>query len=199
MDDNLNKMEHTKEKSIFYPPGGILIWIVIYLELITFGLAIIALAMSGAADREAFHQDSEQLNRTIALINTILLLTAGYLAAKGVQQFKLQQIQKSERNLLWAILCGCGFLLLKCFEYFQKLELGLGMDASTFYMFYWLLTGFHWVHVLVGLVILVAIRRNIIKIKADAVAIEDVEAGVTFWHLCDLIWLFLFPVLYMLF
>ena len=61
-------------KSIYYPPGGILIWIIIYLELITFGMAILALAYYGSEERELFHNSSLKLNKTIGTINTILLL-----------------------------------------------------------------------------------------------------------------------------
>ena len=61
-----------KTKSIYYPPGGILIWIIIYLELITFGMAILALAYYGAEERDLFHTSSLKLNKTIGTINTIL-------------------------------------------------------------------------------------------------------------------------------
>jgi hypothetical protein len=74
-------------KSIYYPPGGILIWIIIYLELITFGMAILALAYYGSEERELFHSSSLKLNKTIGTINTILLLTSGFFVAKGIHFF----------------------------------------------------------------------------------------------------------------
>lgn len=185
-------------KSIYYPPGGMLIWIVIYLELVTFGGAIAALAYYGALDRTAYHQDAQLLNRTFGTINTILLLTSGFLGAKGVHYFKQQQTDKTSRFFLWAILSGTGFLVLKGLEYYLKIDAGIGMDYSPFFMFYWLLTSFHFIHVLVGLVILAVIRRTVRK-KKTAASLEDLEAGAAFWHMCDLIWLLLFPVLYLLF
>ena len=87
-------------KSIFYPPGGILIWIVIYVELITFGMAIAGLAYYGSQEREKFHLDSQLLNRPIAAINTILLLTGGFFAAKAVQYFKENKSEKTAQFLL---------------------------------------------------------------------------------------------------
>lgn len=185
-------------KSIYYPPGGILIWIVIYLELITFGMAIMALAYYGSQERIQYHADSQLLNRTIGTINTVLLLTSGFFVAKGVHFFKNKLFQKTSNYFLWAIFFGLGFLLLKLVEYYEKLQAGLDMDYSSFYMFYWLLTGFHWIHVLVGMVILLFIRRTILK-KQENASLEDVEAGASFWHMCDLIWLLLFPILYLLF
>ena len=67
-----------------------------------------------------------------------------------------------------------------------------------FFNFYWLLTGFHVIHVVMGLVILGRTNHGIIKENSDTV-IEDVEACAAFWHMCDLIWLLLFPVLYLIF
>jgi nitric oxide reductase NorE protein len=190
-------MENNK-KSIFYPPGGILIWIVIYVELITFGMAIVGLAYYGSQERIKFHEDSQHLNKTIATINTILLLTGGFFAAKAIQYFKDKRIDKSARFFLFAIFSGLGFLILKIVEYSQKLEAGFTMDYSSFFMNYWLLTGFHWLHVLVGVVILFFLRRIVLQKKENA-SLEDLEAGTAFWHMCDIIWLLLFPILYLLF
>ena len=187
-----------KAKSIYYPPGGVLIWIVIYLELLTFGMAILALAYYGSLNREQFHTDSALLNKTIATINTILLLTSGFLVAKAVHFFKENQVQKTLQFLTGAIFSGFGFLVLKAFEYYEKIEMGLTIGKSEFFTNYWLLTGFHWIHVLVGLVILLVIRKSITKKKNNA-SMEDFEAGAAFWHMCDLIWLLLFPILYLLF
>lgn len=189
---NINK------KSFFYPPGGILIWIVIYLELFTFGMAIAGLAYYGSQERTLFHQHSQLLNKTIAAINTVFLLTGGYFAARAVHHFKEGFFDKTSRFLLWAIFSGLGFLILKLVEYRPKLEAGFTIDYSSFFMNYWLLTGFHWLHVLVGVAILFFIRRAIQKQKEKA-SLEDIEAGTAFWHMCDLIWLLLFPILYLLF
>lgn len=188
----------TNTKSIFYPPGGLLIWIVIYLELLTYGLAFVALAYYGSVDREAFHQDSLLLNKNIATINTFLLLTGGFFAARGVKSYHAKNINRATNDFLWAIVMGLGFLFLKGLEYYWKLQSGYGIDHSDFFIFYWLLTGFHWIHVLVGVVILFFSRRAIIK-KQNLANGEDIEAGVAFWHMCDVIWLFLFPILYLLF
>ena len=91
-----------------------------------------------------------------------------------------------------------GFLILKSYEYYEKIEMVLTMGKSSFFTNYWLLTGFHWIHVLVGLIILIFIRRSIQKSKTEA-SLEDIEASATFWHMCDIIWLLLYPVLYLLF
>lgn len=186
-----------QKKSFFYPPGGLLLWIIIYVELLTFGMGIAAVAYYGSLDRTAFHQDSLQLNKSIATLNTLLLLTSGYFVVKAVQDFKAALPKKCGSQLLWAAAAGLGFLVLKMLEYSAKIEAGLDMNYSTFFMFYWLLTGFHWIHVLVGVVILLILRFQILK-KPEELKLEDLEGGAAFWHMCDLIWLLLFPVLYLI-
>ena len=69
---------------------------------------------------------------------------------------------------------------------------------TIFFTFYWMLTLFHVIHVIVGLVILVSVFFGLRK-ETPTVSIEDMEASAAFWHMCDLIWLLLFPVIYLLF
>ena len=70
------------------------------------------------------------------------------------------------------------------------------LDTNTFFSFYWMLTGFHIIHVIIGLVLLFITERNI---KNNKSKLEDVEASATFWHMCDIIWLLLFPIIYLIF
>lgn len=191
-------MAENNKKSILYPPGGILIWIIIYIELITYGMAMVALAYYGSQERAIYHADSLLLNKSIAMINTVFLLSGGYFAAMAVQFFKKNDFAKTSAYMLWAMYSGIVFLILKIVEYYPKFAAGLDINYSPFFMNYWLLTGFHWIHVMVGVIILFIIRRSIIKKQHEA-SLEDLEAGTAFWHMCDLIWLLLFPILYLLF
>ncbi|WP_339887882.1 cytochrome c oxidase subunit 3 [uncultured Flavobacterium sp.] len=183
-------------KDIFYPPGGILMWIIIFLELITFGMALVAFVYYGAEEAEVFHQSKLLLNPTIGAINTIFLLTSGLFVANAIHFYKEGNTKKTTLFFKLAMLGGLLFLLLKSFEYYTKITHGITLDTNTFFSFYWMLTGFHIIHVLIGLVLLFITERNISKNKA---ALEDVEATAAFWHMCDIIWLLLFPVIYLIF
>jgi nitric oxide reductase NorE protein len=183
-------------KNIYYPPGGILMWIIIFLELITFGMALIAFVHYGAQEPEVFHQSKLQLNTTIGAINTLFLLTSGLFIANAVSFYKEGNTKKMSLFFKLAMLGGFLFLLLKSFEYYTKIESGITLETNTFFSFYWLLTGFHIIHVLMGLIILFITGRSIRKNNAK---LENVEASATFWHMCDIIWLLLFPVLYLIF
>ncbi|WP_339918687.1 cytochrome c oxidase subunit 3 [uncultured Flavobacterium sp.] len=185
-------------KNIFYPPGGILMWIIIYLELITFGMALIAFVYYGHQEPEVFHQSRLQLNSAFGAINTIFLLTSGFFMATAVHQFKEKNIAKSSFYFKLTMLGGLLFLLLKSVEYYHKIESGITLETNVFFSFYWLLTAFHLIHVIMGLVILIWTNYGMTKENSDT-AVEDIEACAAFWHMCDLIWLLLFPTLYLIF
>ncbi|PWA07165.1 cytochrome c oxidase subunit 3 [Flavobacterium psychrotolerans] len=184
-------------KNIYYPPGGILMWIIIFLELITFGMALVAFSFYASEQPELFHHSRLHLNTTFGAVNTVFLLTSGFFMANAVLEFKENNRNKSSLYFKLAMLGGLLFLILKSVEYYQKLEAGLTPETNVFFAFYWLLTAFHLIHVIMGLVILVWTNYGMMR-KISDTSIEDVEACAAFWHMCDLIWLLLFPVLYLI-
>ncbi len=185
-------------KNIYYPPGGMLLWIIIFLELITFGLALVAMAYNAKQEPEIFHTSRLLLNPIYGMINTLLLLTSGFFMAISVKKLKAGERTKSQKFLSATMLFGLLFLIVKSFEYSSKIETGLGLGYNTFFTFYWLLTLFHFIHVIVGLIILASVYFGLKKEKSFT-KMEDVEASAAFWHMCDLIWLLLFPIIYLLF
>lgn len=194
-------MELTEDKtdfsSIFYPPGGLLLWIIIFLELITFGMGMIGLAYSGSFELSLFHESSLQLNRVIGTLNTLILLSSGYAMASAVHAFQENKKELAIRLLKWTALGGILFVAVKSWEYYEKISLGLGLGENTFFTFYWLLTGFHLIHVLVGLIIL-GVTLFKMKSPTSDINTEDLQSVGAFWHMCDLIWLILFPALYLI-
>lgn len=191
-------IEQIDSKNIWYPPGGVLIWIIIFLELITFGAGLIAMVHYGSQELELFHTSSLKLNTTYGMLNTLFLITSGYFMAISVSAIKQADKLQFKKFLLLTLFFGCLFLGLKGFEYVEKLDEGLSIGYNTFFTFYWMLTLFHVIHVIVGIVILISVYIGINKGESGA-NIEDVKAGGAFWHMCDLIWMMLFPVLYLLF
>ena len=191
-------IQQINSKNIWYPPGGILIWIIIFLELVTFGAALIAMAHYSNQEIELFHNSSLKLNTTYGMVNTLFLLTSGFFMAVSVTELKKGNKVQFKKLLLLTMFFGCLFLGLKSFEYAEKLNEGITVGYNTFFTFYWMLTLFHVIHVVVGLVILASVYFGVIKEKSNT-SIEDVEASAAFWHMCDLIWMMLFPVIYLLF
>ncbi len=190
--------ESIDNKNIYYPPGGILIWIVVFIELLTFMIALTVFVFQRSGDIELFHASQQLLVKHFGVINTIFLVTAGYFMAEALHKLKLGDNNSSFNKIRLAILFGILFLALKGFEYYDKIVHGIGLEYSDFFTFYWLLTGFHFIHVLVGLTILLALMYHIQKGTYSESNYEDVETGAVFWHMCDLIWLILFPIIYLL-
>ncbi len=183
-------------KKLYYPPGGILMWIIIFLELFTFGMALLAMIYYSKEEPLIFHNSKLLLNTELGTINTLLLITSGFFMAKSVTFFKEKNIKKTTFFLKLTLLTGLLFLIIKSIEYYLKIEGGYTMNYNTFFSFYWMLTLFHVVHVLVGMVILISTYFGITK---NTTTLDDFEAGAAFWHMCDLIWLLLFPIIYLIF
>jgi nitric oxide reductase NorE protein len=192
-----NPLETNNSKSIYYPPGGLLIWIIVFLELITFGAFLIVYLSYRATDIETFNTSQDMLNRTLGMLNTLVLLTSGVFMAAGLVELK-RGGRKAVIYIGLTIAFGILFIVLKVFEYFEKMDIGIGLSTNQFWVFYWLLTGFHLIHVLVAVVLL---SYMLIKTNSgfyNRSNFEDVESVGVFWHMCDLIWIFLFPILYLL-
>lgn len=190
------KEENIAETDILEPPGGILIWILIFLELSTFGLALVFMASESRTEAELFHFSRLKLNTALGLVNTLILLSSGYFMASSLRHYKNDEMAGSARRLRLAMLLGWIFILIKGWEFVSKIDEDLSISSNTFFAYYWLLAGFHFIHVLIGLIILLLLNRNAFKAKT-AQNLEYFDAGATFWHMCDLIWLIIFPMLYL--
>lgn len=191
-------IEQVKSNRLYYPPGGILIWLIVFVELITFMMALLTFVVNRSTGISAFQESQLLLNPEIGIVNTLFLVTAGYFMAQSLRKLKQGDNEGSVRKISVSILFGLLFLALKSYEYFTKISHGIGLDYSDFFMYYWFLTGFHFIHVLAGLIILFVLIFHIKKGTYSESNYEDVETGAVFWHMCDLIWLLLFPILYLL-
>jgi len=186
-----------KNNLALYPPGGILIWIIVFVELITFGIALIVFEFSFQNNYEQFISSQNLLHKSFGLFNTIVLITSGYFMATALVNIKAGKIKPALNWLLLTIGGGVLFLIVKGWEYAEKLQAGLTLRFDEFFTFYWLLTGFHFIHVLVGVVILGALWWYLRRGVYNSTNYEDIETGGIFWHMVDLIWVLLFPILYL--
>ena len=182
----------------FYPPGGILIWMIIVVELLTFTAGLGAYAWQRSLSPEAFSISQSTLNITAGFINTLVLLSSGFFIAEAVYLLKKGRVRSSLHHIAISISLGIAFLFIKGSEYSDKLSHGYDLTHDSFFTFYWLLTGFHFLHVLTGVVILSVLAVKIHKGIYNHENYLDVETGAAFWHLCDLIWLMLYPALYLI-
>lgn len=189
----MNQNNIQTDQSLWYPPGGILIWMIVLVEVLTFCLGIGSLLYDKSKDLSTFSFMQSHLNKSFAFWNTVFLLTSGFCIAIAVLYKSKNNINIFTLFLSTSILFGFAFLILKFYEFREKLLLGYTLETSNFFSYYWLLTGFHYLHVVVGILILF-----IIYITRKTISFENLEAGAVFWHMCDLIWLLLYPALYLI-
>lgn len=182
------------QKNIFYPPGGLLIWLIVLLELLTFGMGIVVMNHFEKSEIEIFNRSRKLLNQSYGLANTLVLLTSGFFMAQAVFFSRIGNGKSTSKNIFLCIGLGLVFLVIKAFEYHQKYDSALTINTNTFFTFYYLLTVFHVIHVVFGIAILVFF---LFRINSKRLNIEDIEAGAIFWHMCDLIWLVIFPFIYL--
>ena len=185
-----------------YPPGDFAVWIIIYIELLTFGLFFIGYIFSRRNDIELFNQSQLLLDPTKGFINTIILITSSFFVVKAVyaiKNFETKQAIESAKNwLLGAIGFGGIFLVIKMTEFIGKYQEGINLSTNKFFMFYFLLTMFHFLHVMLGMIILYNLYSKTKIGGYTKTNHKGLESGASYWHMVDLLWIVLFPLIYII-
>jgi len=179
-------------------PGDLAMWCFILAELAVFGIFFITYAFARSANVAMFDESQQHLNRTFGLVNTFILITSSYFVVRAVESIRHDRGQACARWLGAAIACGALFLVLKVVEFVAKYEAGITMSTNTFYMFYLFLTFFHFMHVILGMVILGAIALKARAGGYSRASHAGAETGAAYWHMVDLVWIVLFPLIYVL-
>ncbi len=171
-------------------PGNPLMWVLILSEMMVFGAFFIGFAVVRLLHPEMVLAGQNALSIPLGGLNTLILVTSGWLAARAVKARAEGGIGRSRLFLAGAGALGLGFLTVKGIEYADKAAHGLGIETDTFWTLFYLMTGFHALHVVMGIIVL-----SIVGWKNS---VENLETGAAFWHMVDLIWLILFPLVYLL-
>ena len=183
-------------------------WLFIFTELLLFGGLFLVYSIFRAEYPLAFHASSLELSVTIGAINTIVLLFSSMTIAMA-----LTAIQKNDqkRALIFigvTLFCAAIFLVNKYFEWGHKFEMKLypgsplmpflGRGYLLYFSLYFFMTGLHALHIIIGMTLLVVCY---FKVKSKNINSKDyvlLENGALYWHLVDLIWIFLFPLMYLI-
>lgn len=181
-----------------YPPGDLAIWIFILAELSVFAAFFGAYAFTRMNNVALFNEFQLHLDREAALINTLALITSSYFVVRAVSAIKENHSLACSRWLVAAMGMGAVFLVVKIGEYSHHFAQGINLSTNTFYMFYLSLTVFHFMHVIMGMVILAAVAIKAKKGGYSAREHTGVETGASYWHMVDLVWLILFPLVYVM-
>jgi len=171
-------------------PGHPMMWVLLLSEFAVFGILFLIFSAARIREPLVFLAGQAQLDVTLAGINTVILITSGWCAALAVSVRETGNRRMARWLLAGAMALGCVFIALKVLEYAAKAALGIGLgNADTFFTLYFLITGFHLMHVILGIVIL--------GIVAWHDTSDNLRTGTAFWHVVDLLWIVMYPIIYL--
>jgi nitric oxide reductase NorE protein len=178
-------------------PGEQGTWVFLFGDMLVFGAFFATFMVERAKAPEVFDAARRTLHLGIGLTNTLVLLTSSLcvVIALGALRTGARHIARSA--VVVAMACGAIFMALKAFEYHSLVTGGHGVGANHFYLYYFILTGVHLFHVCVGMGVLTFLLTQTRRTELSATRMAVVEGGACFWHLVDLLWIVLFPLLYL--
>ncbi|MGR9090951.1 MAG: cytochrome c oxidase subunit 3 [Gammaproteobacteria bacterium] len=179
-------------------PGEVGIWVFVLGDMFVFGLFFTVFVYYRGLDLEVFRTSQATLNQNYGALNTLLLLFSSWFVVLAVIDVREHAARYAARLLGLAMLCGLGFSVVKFVEYGEKLRAGLGIMTNDFYMYYYIFTGLHFVHVIIGLGVLIYLWSMVQAGVKSAGELRIFESGAIYWHMVDLLWIVLFPLLYLL-
>lgn len=194
-------MPDTVESPISAParvrlPGNVDIWVFVLGDLLFFAAYFVVFMAYRIHEHTLFLQSQRQLSLTTGAINTLVLLASSRFVALGVQATGRGDSRRASRAMTYAGLCGIAFVVIKVYEWHSEISRGYTLPHNDFFMFYYMLTGVHLFHVVLGLLVLGLIEVELRNPARTRVWL--VEAGATFWHMVDLLWIFIFVMLYLM-
>jgi nitric oxide reductase NorE protein len=178
--------------------GDLAVWLIILAEMLAFCILFLSYAFARALNVELFNASQRTLDLHSGAINTVLLITGSWCVVRAVNAVRANASSIGARWLVAALACGVGFIALKVLEFSAKADAGIDLSTNTFYMFYILLTGFHFLHVIVAMVFLTLLLVQVLRGAYGSHDYHALESGAAFWHMVDLLWIVLFPLVYVM-
>jgi cytochrome c oxidase subunit 3 len=184
-------------------------WLFLLSEILLFGGLFLIYGVYRAKYPADFHAASLELSRFDGTLNTAILLTSSLTAVIAI--FSLQEKNDRKRAMIFlgaTIALGAGFLVVKAFEWTAKFEHGLYPNApfllgrphgeQLYFGLYFIMTGLHALHVIIGMTVLVVVLSFVARGKQTQDSSASLENAGLYWHLVDIIWIFLFPLFYLI-
>jgi nitric oxide reductase NorE protein len=144
-----------------------------------------------------FARDPTELHVALGTVNTVLLLSSSLLVVLAVQRVLAGRREGAWRLIAGALACGAGFIVVKAVEWTQLFAAQKGVGSGEFFSYYFMFTGIHLLHVVIGLAVL---SRLIVVVRQPEFGDKQsrlCETGGIFWHMVDLLWVVLFAVFYL--
>ncbi|MDB5702319.1 MAG: cytochrome c oxidase subunit [Sphingomonadales bacterium] len=177
-------------------PGEAGLWVIIVGDLLIFSLFFVSFAWHRIAEPTVFAASQAQMVQMFGLGNTLLLLTSSLFVVWAIQAARHGRAMAAKHLTTAAMLLGAGFVVMKYFEYSEKIRHGFLPSTNDFYMLYFTFTAIHLLHVCVGLGALAFIRARVKQPLTPGGTIA-IESCAIFWHLVDILWMILFAIFYL--
>ena len=193
-----------------YDAAKLGVWLFMVTEVLMFGGLFCAYIVFRSLYPDMFDAASQHLNRVLGGINTVALICSSLTMARAVNWTRHDEHRKAQKMLLATLFFACVFMVIKYFEYTHKIHEGLLPGAHfhfeglkhpktpLFFSLYFMMTGLHGVHVLTGMILIFWIFLKSRKGAFSSKYYTPVELVGIFWHLVDLVWIYLFPLLYLI-
>jgi nitric oxide reductase NorE protein len=177
-------------------PGESSMWFFIIGDLLIFGVYFVCYMIYRGQNQALFLHSQQYLNQGIGAANTVVLLTSSLFVALGTEAARGGKPVEAYRLFGLALAFGVAFPILKMVEWIPKVSAGMTPGENLFFMYYYVMTGLHLCHVLLGLVIMGFVMRDL-RVSNEP-NIKFVETGAMYWHMVDLLWLVLFALFYLM-
>ena len=182
-------------------------WLFLFTEILLFGGLFVLFAAYFYAYPEDFHMSGKILSRVLGTTNTVVLITSSLTMALAVGAIQRGQEKPARHFLLITIAFAIVFLIIKYFEWSAKISHGIYPNGAeylalpkgqmTFFNLYYLMTGLHAVHIIIGGMLITWLYYRVNKYKASEQNALLVENVGLYWHVVDLVWIYLFPLFYL--
>jgi cytochrome c oxidase subunit III len=200
---------HAPEAHVHKDPEGARIgmWLFLFTEMLLFGGLFILYAAYRSRYAGDFHRGGQELNWVLGVVNTLILLTSSLTMAMSLTALARGAKRLAVSLVSATALLGVGFLGNKFFEWSAKIHHGIYPNSAEllarpkgeilFYGLYYTMTGLHGLHVIIGVVVLSVMAALVARGAIDAADPIKLENAGLYWHLVDVVWIFLLPLFYL--
>lgn len=175
--------------------GDVAMWFFVLIELTVFAILFICFAVARAFNQPLFVEGQAQLHPTLGLINTLALIFSSFWLALAINYYRQHQVRSTQITLVLSILCAVVYMVVKYHEYQLLWQAGFSVTTNTFFTLYFFITLFHYLHVIAGVLLIIYLFTKATTATTHSNLFESI--GV-YWHAVDIIWIILFPILYVI-
>lgn len=178
--------------------GDTIIWVMIFGDMSNFVAGFCYYGWLRQGNLVLFQQSQQSLDLTIGGINSLIMLVSSWFMVLAIHAARKAEHRKAAKLILATLLCGAIFSALKASEFIAKADLGIHYLSNDFFTLYYTLTGFHFTHVVVGVIVLLWFAWQLRREPPSDRQLGYLETAGIYWHMVDLLWIVIFTLVYLL-